>query len=96
MTTTPSGLTDEMIRNKAIYDSIDSYLLPGETKEGIVKKFKNNLVDTIQFLRTRSYEGMEIVAPKQKPVEKPTVNKVDKAKPAPKKNPKSSDQNTLF
>lgn len=72
MSTTPSGLTNDMIRKKAIYDSIDQYLQQGETKEGIVKKFGGNLDKTIQFLRARSYETLEVVKRKPKPKEKPT------------------------
>lgn len=68
---TASGLTNKMIHDKAIYDSIDGYLQEGETKEGIIKKFGGNLDKTIQFLRERSYESLEMKKPKTKP--KPSV-----------------------
>lgn len=89
-----------MIRNKALYDSIDMYLKEGETKEGIMKQFKNNVVEAIKFLRTRSYEGLEVIERKKK--DKPPVMKANKPKDAkklgkaPKKSTKSTGQKDLF
>lgn len=74
---TPSGLTNDMIRNNAIYASIDFYLLEGETKESMVKKFGGNLNKTIQFLRDRSYETLEVIKRKPKPPVKPEPSIVD-------------------
>lgn len=88
MSTTASGLTNEMIRNNSIYASIDMYLLEGETKEAIVKKFNGDLVKTIQFLRARSYESLEIVErkPKPKPAPEPKKKKGTKSKPSSQKD----------
>lgn len=65
-----SGLTSKMIHDKDCYDSIMLYLREGETREAMMKKFGGNLDKTIIFLRERSYEGMEIVERKPKPVVK--------------------------
>lgn len=54
-----TGLTNEMIRNNSIYDVIPMYLLDGETKESILKKFNNNVVDAIIFLRKRASSSIQ-------------------------------------
>lgn len=94
---TASGLTNDMIRNNSIYASIDMYLKEGETKEAMVKKFGGNLDKTIQFLRDRSYESLEIVERKPKPADKPkpVKEKVAEKKKA-KGTKKSSSQEKLF
>ena len=65
---TASGLTNKMIHDKYCYDAILLYLKEGESRDDMLKKFGGNLDKTIQFLRARSYEGMEIVERKPKPV----------------------------
>lgn len=68
-----SGLTNDMLNKKYCYDAILLYLKEGEVREDMIKKFGGNVVTTIQFLRNRSYEGMEIMERKPKPVIKKKV-----------------------
>ena len=86
-----SHLTGKKILEANILAIIPNYLLAGETAEQIIKQNGGDLVKTIQFLRERSYESLEIV--KRKPKEK-----VKEPAPAkkPKGNPKSSGQEKLF
>lgn len=72
----PSGLTTKMIHDSAVYESILLYLQPGETREAFMKQFGNNLDKTINFLRQRSYEGLE----KPKPIPVAQARKVVKEK----------------
>lgn len=53
------------------------YLKDGETKDGIMKQFKNNVVEAIKFLRSRSYETLEVVKRKPKPSPKPEPSIID-------------------
>lgn len=73
MTVIATGLTSEMLSKKYCYDAIMLYLREGETTEAMLKKFGGNLDKTIIFLRERSYEGMEIVERKPKPIVKKKV-----------------------
>ena len=73
MTVIATGLTSEMLSKKYCYDAILLYLRKGETTEAMIKKFGGNLDKTIIFLRERSYEGMEIVGRKPKPVVKKII-----------------------
>lgn len=78
-----SGLTNKMLHDKYCYDAIMLYLCEGETREAMMKKFGGDLDRTYNFLRERSYEGMEIVERKAKPIVKP---KVEKTKPKAEPN----------
>lgn len=59
-----------MLHDKYCYDAIMLYLCEGETREAMMKKFGGDLDRTYNFLRERSYEGMEIVERKAKPIVK--------------------------
>lgn len=95
----PSKLTSVMIRESAIHSAIPIYLREGETKEGMIDKFKGDLVKTIQFLRERHFEDVEVVERKPAPKEKSLKEKVVKEKPVKAKVkpiPPTSTQESLF
>lgn len=83
MTTIATGLTSDMLSKRYCFDAILLYIREGENRDEIIKKFKGDLNKTIQFLRERSYEGMEIVDRKTKPSVK---TKVEKTKPKEEPN----------
>lgn len=85
---TPSNLTSAQIRDTSILRSIPIYLRAGETSEGMIAKFKGDLIKTIQFLRERHHADIEVVPKKVAPKEKPAKR--------PKTKPKSPSQEKLF
>ena len=99
-----SNLTSKQLLDNSLRGAILFHLREGETEEGMIAQFKGDLLATVEFMRDRSYEGMEIVErkpkpvePKPKPVEKSTEKKeVKKKSPPDKPKPKPSDQSTLF
>lgn len=88
-----SNLTSQQILEDSIRYSIPIYLQEGETEEGMIKKFKGDLVKTIQFLRTRSFDSIEVVK-KSKPIPKPKEVPAKKQKKVSK--PNTGKSNTLF
>ena len=100
-----SGLTNEMIRNNAIYSEMPSYLQKGETKESILKKFNGDLVKAIQFLRKREFNKVECASKSEypeehilNPIHDPVYTKEEKITPVKKKKKSFSEnsQNKLF
>lgn len=106
-----SNLTSKQLLDNSLRGAILFHLREGETEEGMIAQFKGDLLATVEFMRDRSYEGMEIVErkpkpvepkpkpvePKPKAVEKSTEKKEVKKKPAPTKpKPPTSEQSTLF
>ncbi len=78
----PRILTSDTIRDEAIDCSIPMYLREGETKEGMMEKFKGNGIAAIQFLRNREFG--------EKPA--PAENKEPKKQPKPKQAVKQPDR----
>lgn len=59
-----------MIRESAIRSAIPIYLRGKETAEEIIAIFNGDLTKTIQFLRERHFEDVEVVEKKPVPKEK--------------------------
>lgn len=94
----PSYLTNDIIRNGALYDSLSFYLKEGETTESLVKKNGGNLIKTIQYLRERAFENIEPILPKPVPVKKSGTPAIEPKKSQSKKKPSplAKNQSDLF
>jgi len=99
--------SDEILNNVLDF-AIEKYIQDGETKDGLLKKFKNNKMELVGFLREREFSKFAKEKPEVKSKSKKTAPKVEKekSKPAPaplvekkkvnKKKQENKSEPTLF